>query len=91
MSYFEKFNLEDWIRSDDDLVALLNDALASGNQKYLIKILTIIAKRQGSDEVAKNCDKESQPSYGQIMQLFKTLKIKLQATLMVPGAAAASA
>ena len=30
-SRFEKFKLEDWIRSDDDLVALLNDALASAN------------------------------------------------------------
>lgn len=38
-SRFKKFKLEDWIRSDDDLVALLNDALASTNQKYLLTVL----------------------------------------------------
>ena len=33
-SGFKQFKLEEWIRSDDDLVALLNDALASANQKF---------------------------------------------------------
>ena len=31
---------------------LLNDALSSGNQKYLLQILGIMAKRKGITEIA---------------------------------------
>ena len=57
-SGFKQFKLEEWIRSDDDLVALLNDALASANQKFLLVVLGAAAKRQGLDAVAQRAHLE---------------------------------
>ena len=91
-SRFEKFKLEDWIRSDDDLVALLNDALASANQKYLLTVLGHMAKRQGLDQVAQRAHLErseleqmisetGNPSWEQFWALCQALNIKLQAKI----------
>ncbi len=52
---FSEFHLEEWIKTDEDLIALLNDALSSGNQKYLLQILGIMAKQKGMTEKAKEC------------------------------------
>lgn len=49
---FSEFNLEDWIKSDEDLIVLFNDALASCNQKYLLHILEIMVKRQAMRKIA---------------------------------------
>ena len=71
-SGFKQFKLEEWIRSADDLVALLNDALtsanqkfllvvlgaASANQKFLLVVLGAAAKRQGLDQVAQRAHLE---------------------------------
>ena len=91
-SRFKKFKLEDWIRSDDDLVALLNDALASTNQKYLLTVLGHMAKRQGLDQVAQRAHLErseleqmlsetGNPSWEQFWALCQALNIKLQAKI----------
>ena len=91
-SRFKKFKLEDWIRSDDDLVALLNDALASANQKYLLTVLGHMAKRQGLDQVAQRAHLErseleqmlsetGNPSWEQFWALCQALNIKLQAKI----------
>lgn len=80
-SSFEKFDPEERIRSDADLVAILNDAIASEDLKYLLSVLGVIAKRQGLDEVAQDCARGSITSMEQILELFKTLNIKLQATI----------
>ncbi len=91
-SRFEKFKLEDWIRSDDDLIALLNDALASANQKYLLTVLGHMAKRQGLDQVAQRAHLErseleqllsetGNPSWEQFWALSQALNIKLQAKI----------
>lgn len=91
-SRFEKFKLEDWIRSDDDLVALLNDALACTNQKYLLTVLGHMAKRQGLDQVAQRAHLErseleqmlsetGNPSWEQFWALCQALNIKLQAKI----------
>ena len=91
-SRFEKFKLEDWIRSDDDLVALLNDALASANQKYLLTVLGHMAKRQGLEKVAQRAHLErseleqmlsetGNPSWEQFWALCQALNIKLQAKI----------
>ena len=91
-SRFKKFKLEDWIRSDDDLVALLNDALASTNQKYLLTVLGHIAKRQGLDQMAQRAHLErseleqmlsetGNPSWEQFWALCQALNIKLQAKI----------
>ena len=55
MTEFTEFNLEDWIRDDEELLGLLNDALESGNQQYLLQILGIMAKRRGMAETAEQC------------------------------------
>ena len=91
-SRFKKFKLEDWIRSDDDLVALLNDALASANQKYLLTVLGHMAKRQGLDQVAQRAllerseleqmiSETGNPSWEQFWALCQALNIKLQAKI----------
>ena len=91
-SRFEKFKLEDWIRSDNDLAALLNDALASANQKYLLTVLGHMAKRQGLDQVAQRAHLErseleqmisetGNPSWEQFWALCQALNIKLQAKI----------
>lgn len=91
-SRFKKFKLEDWIRSDDDLIALLNDALASTNQKYLLTVLGHMAKRQGLDQVAQRAHLErseleqmisetGNPSWEQFWALCQALNIKLQAKI----------
>lgn len=91
-SRFEKFKLEDWIRSDDELIALLNDALASANQKFLLVVLGAAAKRQGLDAVAQRAHLErseleqllsetGNPSWEQFWALCQALNIKLQAKI----------
>lgn len=101
MSNFVKFNPEEWIRSDDDLVAILNDALSSGDQKYLLSVLGLIAKRQGMTEVAKSANtdrshlyrmlsEKGNPSIEKTLQLFKALNIKLQATISIPNVTASA-
>ncbi len=91
-SRFEKFKLEDWIRSDDDLIALLNDALACANQKYVLSVLSLMAKRQGLNQVAQRAHLErseleqmlsetGNPSWEQFWALSQALNIKLQAKI----------
>lgn len=91
-SGFKQFKLEEWIRSDDDLVALLNDALASANQKFLLVVLGAAAKRQGLDAVAQRAHLERSeleqllsetrnPSWEQFWALCQALNIKLQAKI----------
>lgn len=91
-SRFEKFKLEEWIRSADDLVAILNDALASANQKFLLVVLGAAAKRQGLDQVAQRAHLERSeleqllsetcnPSWEQFWALCQALNIRLQAKI----------
>ena len=91
-SRFEKFKLEEWIRSADDLVALLNDALASANQKFLLVVLGAAAKRQGLNQVAQRAHLErseleqmlsetGNPSWEQFWALCQALNIRLQAKI----------
>lgn len=91
-SRFEKFKLEEWIRSADDLVAILNDALACANQKYVLSVLSLMAKRQGLNQVAQRAHLErseleqmlsetGNPSWEQFWALCQALNIRLQAKI----------
>lgn len=93
MTEFKEFNLEDWIRSDDELVDLLNDALESGNQQYLLQILGIMAKRKGMSAIAGECatdrthlyrllSEKGNPTLDKFLQILRALNIHLSASTM---------
>lgn len=50
---FKKFDLNDFVTSDDELVFLLNDALASNDANYLLEVLGIYVRRKCLSDVSK--------------------------------------
>ena len=50
---FKEFDLNNFVTSDDELVFLLNDALASNDAGYLLDVLGVYAKRKGLSDVSK--------------------------------------
>ena len=95
---FSEFHLEDWIKSDEDLVVLLNDALSSGNQKYLLQILGLMAKRKGMSEIAGEAatdrahlyrllSEKGNPSLEKFLQILKAVNVHLSASIVPPKTA----
>ena len=98
MTEFKEFHLEDWIRSDDELIDLLNDAFESGNQQYLLQILGIMAKRKGMSATAGECatdrthlyrllSEKGNPTLDKFLQILRALNIHLSASAMPHNAA----
>lgn len=91
MEQLHKFKIEDWIRDNDTLKAVLNDALASGDTKYLLEVLGIYAKHKGLAQVADNTSidrtylyrmlsKDGNPAFDKIVKVFKALNLNLRVT-----------
>jgi probable addiction module antidote protein len=89
------FDAAEYIRSPEDQIALLNDALASNNAAYISNALGVIARAKGMTEVArgagvtrealyKSLDKKGDPKLTTLMGVFKTLNVRLEARPVSP-------
>ena len=91
LNELKEFKVEEWIRDDDTLKRVLNDALESGDTKYLLKILGIYAKRKGlaklSDETSidrtylyRMLSPDGNPTFDKIVKVLKALNLNLMVT-----------
>ena len=88
---FKEFDLNDFIKSDDELFFLLNDALASSDAGYLLDVLGVYAKRKGLSDVSKRStvdrsylykalSRKGNPGIKTLIQILNALGIKLTAS-----------
>lgn len=97
MTKLSKFDAADYLDSPETIMAYLNEALETGDSRYIAQAIGTIARAKGMSAIAKESglsrenlyralSEDGTPEFGTIMKVLDAIDIQLEAKQKAPAA-----